>query len=91
MSSICTPGQLAAARAMLHLTQAQVAEETGIAVSTLRKYETGTIDARADLLARVQGFYKARGVLFVNRSLEGVYLEHSPPTEDARVEIRFKL
>ena len=91
MSSICTPGQLAAARAMLHLTQAQVAEETGIAVSTLRKYETGTAAARADLLARVQDFYRTRGVLFVNRSLEGVYLEHEAGEEDARVEIRFKL
>ena len=86
-----TPAQLAAARAMLQVTQRHVAEETGLSLSTVRRYEIGQTDMRADLLARLMAYYQTHGVLFVNRNLEGVYLEHGPDVEDARVEIRFKI
>ena len=86
-----TPAQLAAARAMLQVTQRHVAEETGLSLSTVRRYETGQSEMRADLLARLMTYYQTHGVLFVNRALEGVYLERGPEVEDARVEIRFKI
>ncbi len=91
MSSIATPAQLAAARSLLQLTQREVAGETGVSLSTLGKYEKGRTGIRANLLAKLQDFYTSRGILFVNRSLEGVYLERGPETGDARVEIRFKI
>ena len=86
-----TPAQLAAARAMLQVTQRHVADETGLSLSTVRRYETGTTDMRADLLARLMAYYQTHGVLFVNRTLEGVYLEHGTELEDARVEVCFKI
>jgi transcriptional regulator with XRE-family HTH domain len=59
-----TPMQMRAARAMLSLSQGDVAKSLGIAANTLSNIENGQSDAPASRLKELQDYYVSRGVQF---------------------------
>lgn len=59
-----TPIQMRAARAMLNLSQGDVAKTIGIAANTLSNIESGSSDAPASRLKEIQDFYELRGLEF---------------------------
>lgn len=67
-----TPTQMRAARAMLNLSQGEVAKSIGIAANTLSNIESGASDAPSSRLKEIQDFYERSGVLFTEA--EGVKL-----------------
>lgn len=54
-----------AARAMLDLSQSDVAKSLGIAANTLSNIESGKTDVPASRLKEIQGFYEGRGIEFM--------------------------
>lgn len=65
-----TPTQMRSARAMLDISQGQVAENLGIAANTLSKIESGQIDTPASRSTEIQNFYERAGIEFTEN--EGV-------------------
>lgn len=65
-----TPTQMRSARAMLDLSQGQVAENLGIAANTLSKIESGQIDTPASRSTEIQNFYERSGIEFIEN--EGI-------------------
>ena len=65
-----TPTQMRAARAMLDVSQGEVAEHLGIAANTLSKIESGQSDVSVSRNAEIQRFYEREGIAFVEN--EGV-------------------
>lgn len=61
-----TPTQMRAARAMLNLSQGEVAKFIGIAANTLSNIENGQSDAPASRLKEIESFYLMRGVEFTS-------------------------
>lgn len=59
-----TPTQMRAARAMLDLSQGEVAKSLGIAANTLSNIESGKTDVPASRLKEMQAFYESRGIEF---------------------------
>ena len=59
-----TPTQMRAARAMLDISQGEVAKSLGIAANTLSNIESGKTDVPASRLKEMQAFYEARGIEF---------------------------
>lgn len=59
-----TPTQMRAARAMLDLSQGEVAKSLGIAANTLSNIESGKTDVPASRLKEMQAFYEGKGVEF---------------------------
>lgn len=62
--------QMRSARAMLDLSQGQVAEHLGIAANTLSKIESGQIDTPVSRAIEIQKFYERSGIKFLEN--EGV-------------------
>lgn len=56
--------QMRAARAVLDLSQGQVAEHIGIAPNTLSKIESGQTDPAASRIQEIQSFYEMNGLEF---------------------------
>ncbi len=61
-----------AARAMLSLSQGEVAKSLGIAANTLSNIESGQSDAPASRLKEIQSYYESQAIIFTDN--EGVKL-----------------
>lgn len=59
-----TPVQMRAARAMLSLSQGDVAKSLGIAANTLSNIESGQSDAPVSRLKEIQDYYESQGIEF---------------------------
>lgn len=60
-----SPTQMRAARAMLSLSQGDVAKSLGIAANTLSNIESGQSDAPASRLKEIQEYYEREGLEFI--------------------------
>lgn len=69
-----TPAHVRAARGLLSLTQAQLAEGTGISEKTIRNFELEKISPSEDTLVRLETFFEQRRVRFFNGGSPGVRL-----------------
>jgi transcriptional regulator with XRE-family HTH domain len=59
-----TPSLIRAARALLGLTQARLANAAGLSTTGLNNIETGQSDPRASTLKAIQSALEARGAFF---------------------------
>ncbi|MFG1294084.1 helix-turn-helix transcriptional regulator [Xanthobacter versatilis] len=77
-----TPQQIRGARAMLGLTQADLAKAAGISATALNNIERGSADPKASTLLAIQKALEAAGVIFVAENGEGpgVRLRKGPAT-----------
>lgn len=67
-----TPEQIRGARAMLSLTQAELAEKAGISTTGLNNIERGNADPKASTLRAIQGALESAGVQFIPENGGGV-------------------
>lgn len=72
------PEQIRGARAMLGLTQAEVAKRAGISTTGLNNIERGFSDPKASTLTSIQQVLEAAGVEFTNGGEPGVKLVRKP-------------
>lgn len=70
-----TPQQIRGARAMLGLTQAEVATRAGISTTGLNNIERGLSDPKASTLLAIQRVLEEAGVEFTNGGEPGVKLK----------------
>ena len=68
---------IAAARALLGMTQADLAVLCSVAESTIRSFETGAHDPRPATVAVLQRALEDRGIEFMNGGEPGVRLRPS--------------
>jgi transcriptional regulator with XRE-family HTH domain len=73
------PEQIRGARAMLGLTQAEVAKRAGISTTGLNNIERGASDPKASTLTAVQHVLEAAGIEFTNGGEPGVKLRRKDP------------
>lgn len=66
-----TPQQIRGARAMLGLTQAELAERAGISKTGLNNIEGGATDPKASTLKTIRAALEAAGAIFVAENGEG--------------------
>lgn len=66
-----TPQQIRGARAMLGITQAELANTAGISTTALNNIERGAADPKASTLGAIQRALEAAGVIFVPGNGEG--------------------
>lgn len=66
-----TPQQIRGARAMLGMTQADLAARAGLSATALNNIERGASDPRASNLAAIQRALESAGVLFIDENGEG--------------------
>lgn len=59
-----TPAQIRGARAMLNLTQAQLASSAGISTTGLNNIERGAADPKASTLKAIQQALEDSGIVF---------------------------
>lgn len=71
---ILTPRHVAAARALLEMTQAQLAEAAGVAEGTIKRFEARKGALRPTRLAAIRDALRRRGVEFYNGDAPGVRL-----------------
>ena len=69
--SMLTPQQIRGARAMLGMTQADLAARAGLSATALNNIERGASDPRASNLAAIQRALEGAGVLFIAENGEG--------------------
>lgn len=60
-----TPAQCRAARALLNLSQRQVAEASGISLRSLQGFERSEHGLRGSAMAAVEGIFSRAGVDFI--------------------------
>ena len=70
-----TPAQCRAARALLDLTQTQLAEAAGFGLSTVVDFERLRREVSADAIAAIRSALEAAGVEFTNGDRPGVRLK----------------
>jgi transcriptional regulator with XRE-family HTH domain len=63
-----TPEQIRGARAMLGLTQAELARRAGISKTGLNNIESGSSDPKASTLRAIQQVLEAAGVEFISEN-----------------------
>jgi hypothetical protein len=84
--------QIRAARALLGMTAAQIAERAQISHRTLQRFEAvdGRPDAQARLLDRVKATFEQMGVVFVGDPMTspGVQLKRAPESRSERTKRR---
>ncbi|CAA2157060.1 hypothetical protein MBRA_02478 [Methylobacterium brachiatum] len=68
------PEQIRGARAMLGLTQAEVAKRAGISTTGLNNIEREASDPKASTLDAIQRVFEAEGIVFTNGGEPGVKL-----------------
>jgi predicted transcriptional regulator len=66
-----TPAQCRAARALLDLSQADLAGAAGVGVVTVRQFEAGSVTPRPATLTVITMALAAGGVLFIDANGEG--------------------
>ena len=66
-----TPGQCRAARALLDLTQPQLADLAGLGLSTIVDFEKSRRDISRDAAEAIQRALEKAGVTFIGRSGAG--------------------
>jgi predicted transcriptional regulator len=66
------PLQIRAARAMIGLTQAELARAAGLSTTGLNNIEAGRADAKGSTLRAIQAALEAHGVEFTNDAQPGV-------------------
>lgn len=62
-----TPAQLRAARALIGMTQAELAEMAGVSLPTIKRIETGS-DAKMSTVQALQMALEAAGVEFISEN-----------------------
>jgi transcriptional regulator with XRE-family HTH domain len=75
---IITPEQIRGARAMLGLTQAQLAARAGLSKTGLNNIERGKADPKASTLVAIQSALESAGIEFTNGDAPGVRLRGKP-------------
>ena len=70
-----TPAQCRAARALLDLTQTQLAEAAGFGLSTVVDFERLRREVSADAIAAIRSALEAAGVEFTNGDQPGVRMK----------------
>ena len=80
--SLTDVAQLRAARSMVGLTQAELAEKSGVSLPTIKRLEIGSgqLGVRLDTLQKLQRALEAAGVVFIaeNGGGAGVRLRKLP-------------
>lgn len=71
--------QLVAARGLLDMTQATLAEIVGLPAPHLAKIEAGTVQARPATVTKLREAIESRGVEFTNGSNPGVRFMSEKP------------
>lgn len=71
---VLTAAHIRAARALLNLTQEELAQMAGISPTTLRGFEQERSSPTLDTLLRIETALKQRGVVFFNGGQPGVRL-----------------
>lgn len=66
-----TPPQIRGARAMLGMTQAELAAAAGMSTTALNNIERGAADPKASTLVAIQKALEAAGVVFVAENGHG--------------------
>jgi len=63
------PTQMRAARALLGISQTELAKWAGVGVATIRRIEaaTGEISGNAQTLVRIQRALEAKGIIFIDQ------------------------
>jgi transcriptional regulator with XRE-family HTH domain len=76
-----TPQQIRGARAMLGLTQADLAKQAGLSTTGLNNIESGSTDPKASTLKAIQSALESAGVEFIpeNGGGAGVRLKKAAP------------
>jgi DNA-binding XRE family transcriptional regulator len=72
---IITHLQIRAARAMIGITQAELAREAGLSTTGLNNIEAGRADAKGSTLRAIQAALEAHGVEFTNDAYPGVRMK----------------
>lgn len=67
-----TPVQIRAARALAGWTQQALADQSGVAVVTVKKLESGSVDARTSTLQAIENAFAKAGVHFIPQNSAGV-------------------
>jgi transcriptional regulator with XRE-family HTH domain len=70
-----TPEQIRGARAMLGLTQAELAKNAGISTTGLNNIERGSADPKASTLRAIRAALEAAGIEFTNGGQPGVRMK----------------
>ncbi|MGB3348304.1 MAG: helix-turn-helix transcriptional regulator [Brucella anthropi] len=60
-----TPEQIRGARAMLGMTQADLAKSAGLSTTGLNNIERGSADPKASTLASIQAALEQQGIVFL--------------------------
>ncbi|KNY19131.1 helix-turn-helix transcriptional regulator [Methylobacterium sp. ARG-1] len=74
------PEQIRGARAMLGLTQAEIAKRAGMSVTGLNNIERGASDPKASTLDAIRRVFEEAGIAFTNGGEPGVKLVRKDPT-----------
>lgn len=77
--------QITAARGLLGITQAELAEAAGLSMETIFKFEAGKSYPYASSLEKILSELERRGIEFTNGSGSGVRLNHAKAAEYARM------
>lgn len=72
-----TAVHVGAARSLLRMSQAELAEAAGVSESTVRKFEAGLHEPRPATLAVIRQAFEDRGIEFYNGGDPGVRLFRS--------------
>jgi transcriptional regulator with XRE-family HTH domain len=71
------PEQIRGARAMLGMTQAELAKRAGVSITGLDDLEKGGADAKASTLSAIRHALESAGIDFTNGDQPGVRLRKS--------------
>ena len=78
-SSMLTAAHIRAARALLDITQAQLAERVGMSKTGLNNIERGNTDPKASTLNAIERYLVEAGIEFSNGGEPGVRLRRKDP------------
>jgi transcriptional regulator with XRE-family HTH domain len=76
-----TPAQCRAGRALMELTQTQLAEGAGLGLSTVVDFERSRREVSGDAIAAMRRALEAVGVEFTNGAQPGVRLKSGRPSK----------
>lgn len=77
--------QVAAARELLRLTQAELAAAIGVSLQTIFRFEAGKHDPYPATEAKIRGELERRGIEFSNGDGAGVRINYAKAAEFARL------